>query len=80
MMSTPSPKQRTAKAVEEALKCAFPQAVFKVEVSDALDNIAVDWPWHSGPSHLAVSAVIAQAGRRIGFHYTPVDALVAVPA
>ena len=68
-MTTLSPKQRTATAVERALNHAFPQTAFRVEVGDALDTLAVHW--HGGPSHHAVNAVIARAGRRIGFQYSP---------
>lgn len=75
-MTTLSPKQRTATAVERALKRAFPQTAFKVDVGDALDTLAVHW--RGGPPHDAVNAAIAQAGRSIGFQYTPSDARIGV--
>ena len=71
---TLSPKERTTTAVEGVLNCAFPQTAFRVEVSDALDELDVHWK--GGPSHDAVNAVLAQAGRKIGFQYTPSDALI----
>jgi hypothetical protein len=67
-----SPKQRAATAIERALKQAFPQTRFKVDVGAAFDTLAARW--NGGPSHDDVNAAIAQAGREIGFQYTPSDA------
>lgn len=79
-MTELSPKQRTEAAVERALKRNFPQTTFKVEVGDALDSIDVHWRAHGNLSHDAVNAVIARAGRRLGFQYTPSEALTGVTA
>jgi hypothetical protein len=68
---TEPPKQRTETAVERALKRAFPQTRFRVEVGDALDELAVYW--RGGPSHDAVNAA-GTGGRRIGFQYSPFEA------
>jgi hypothetical protein len=79
-MTTLSPKQRAETAVERALKRNFPQMVFKVGVNDALDRISVHWHGHGAVSHDAVNAVVAQAGRKLGFQYTPNEALTGVTA
>jgi hypothetical protein len=52
-MTTPTPKQRTETAVEDALRRAFPQATFKAEVNDALDKLDVHW--RGSPSHTTLS-------------------------
>jgi hypothetical protein len=69
-MTELSPKQSTAIAVERELQRAFPRTTFKVELSDALDTIEAHW--RGGPSHAAVNAAVARAGRKIGFQYTPI--------
>ena len=76
-MIKPSLKQRTEAEVERALKRDFPQTVFKVEFGDVLDTLAVHWRAHGGPSHDAVNAAVAKAGRELGFQYTPSEALTA---
>ena len=67
-----TPQQSTATAIESALKRAFPQTAFTIVVAGALDTIEAHW--RGGPSHDAVNAAIAQAGREIGFQYTPSEA------